>query len=87
MTAPEGQDPEQAPPDPVRDPWRAAMRLALAEAGRAAEGGDVPVGAVVLAPGRAPGGGARGHGPHGRGGPRAPPPPAAPAGPPPPPRP
>ncbi|MFE7764247.1 tRNA adenosine(34) deaminase TadA [Streptomyces sp. NPDC057438] len=35
-------------PDPVRDPWRAAMRLALAEAGRAAEGGDVPVGAVVL---------------------------------------
>ncbi|SOD76313.1 tRNA(adenine34) deaminase [Streptomyces sp. 1222.2] len=26
------------------------MRLALAEAGRAAEGGDVPVGAVVLAP-------------------------------------
>ncbi|CBG71785.1 putative deaminase [Streptomyces scabiei 87.22] len=37
-------------PDPVRDPWRAAMRLALAEAGRAAEGGDVPVGAVVLSP-------------------------------------
>lgn len=36
--------------DPVRDPWRAAMRLALAEAGRAAEGGDVPVGAVVLSP-------------------------------------
>ncbi|NEB61968.1 nucleoside deaminase [Streptomyces diastaticus] len=34
----------------MRDPWRAAMRLALAEAGRAAEGGDVPVGAVVLAP-------------------------------------
>ncbi|WP_076975347.1 tRNA adenosine(34) deaminase TadA [Streptomyces sp. M1013] len=26
------------------------MRLALVEAGRAAEGGDVPVGAVVLAP-------------------------------------
>ncbi len=26
------------------------MRLALAEAGRAAQGGDVPVGAVVLAP-------------------------------------
>ncbi|MFF6780892.1 tRNA adenosine(34) deaminase TadA [Streptomyces sp. NPDC012510] len=26
------------------------MRLALAEAGRAAEGGDVPVGAVVLSP-------------------------------------
>ncbi|MGC0383654.1 tRNA(adenine34) deaminase [Streptomyces sp. SAI-129] len=34
----------------MRDPWRAAMRLALVEAGRAAEGGDVPVGAVVLAP-------------------------------------
>ncbi|MEW2553014.1 tRNA adenosine(34) deaminase TadA [Streptomyces zhihengii] len=36
-------------PDPVRGPWEAAMRLALAEAGRAAAGGDVPVGAVVLA--------------------------------------
>lgn len=36
--------------DPVRDRWRAAMRLALVEAGLAAEGGDVPVGAVVLAP-------------------------------------
>ncbi|MFE9097950.1 tRNA adenosine(34) deaminase TadA [Streptomyces sp. NPDC007264] len=35
-------------PDPVRDRWRAAMRLALDEAGRAVEGGDVPVGAVVL---------------------------------------
>ncbi len=34
----------------MRDRWRAAMRLALAEAGRAASGGDVPVGAVVLAP-------------------------------------
>ncbi|MYV37823.1 tRNA-specific adenosine deaminase, partial [Streptomyces sp. SID1328] len=34
----------------MRDPWRAAMRLALAEAGRAALGGDVPVGAVVLGP-------------------------------------
>ncbi|MFK4544007.1 tRNA(adenine34) deaminase [Streptomyces tendae] len=34
----------------MRDRWRAAMRLALVEAGRAAEGGDVPVGAVVLAP-------------------------------------
>lgn len=34
--------------DPVRDRWRAAMRLALDEAGRAVEGGDVPVGAVVL---------------------------------------
>lgn len=38
------------PPDPVRDPWRAAMRLALDEASQAVRGGDVPVGAVVLAP-------------------------------------
>ncbi|RAJ73773.1 tRNA(adenine34) deaminase [Streptomyces sp. PsTaAH-137] len=37
-------------PDPVRDPWRPAMRQALAEAGLAAAGGDVPVGAVLLAP-------------------------------------
>ncbi|WP_049715912.1 tRNA adenosine(34) deaminase TadA [Streptomyces caatingaensis] len=36
-------------PDPVRDPWRAAMRTALEEAGRAPATGDVPVGAVVLA--------------------------------------
>lgn len=36
--------------DPVRGPWRPAMRLALAEAGRAALAGDVPVGAVVLGP-------------------------------------
>ncbi|MFG2333610.1 tRNA adenosine(34) deaminase TadA [Streptomyces sp. NPDC048604] len=36
--------------DPVRDPWRAAMRLALAEADAAALGGDVPVGAVLLGP-------------------------------------
>ncbi|GAA3866141.1 tRNA adenosine(34) deaminase TadA [Streptomyces lannensis] len=35
-------------PDPVRDRWRAAMRLALDEAGLAVAGGDVPVGAVVL---------------------------------------
>ncbi len=35
-------------PDPVRDRWRAAMRLALDEAGLAVRGGDVPVGAVVL---------------------------------------
>lgn len=34
--------------DPVRDPWRDAMLLALAEAGRAVPAGDVPVGAVVL---------------------------------------
>ena len=37
-------------PDPVRDPWREPMRLALAEAARAPETGDVPVGAVVLGP-------------------------------------
>lgn len=36
--------------DPVRDRWRASMRLALAEAELAAQGGDVPVGAVVLSP-------------------------------------
>jgi tRNA(adenine34) deaminase len=36
--------------DPVRDRWRAPMRLALAEAGLAVGGGDVPVGAVVLSP-------------------------------------
>lgn len=35
-------------PDPVRDPWRASMLLALDEAARAARSGDVPVGAVVL---------------------------------------
>ncbi|MYU06777.1 nucleoside deaminase [Streptomyces sp. SID8366] len=34
----------------MRDPWRDAMRLALAEAGAAVRGGDVPVGAVVLSP-------------------------------------
>ncbi|MFG2872888.1 tRNA adenosine(34) deaminase TadA [Streptomyces sp. NPDC048338] len=37
-------------PDPVRDPWRDTMRRALAEADLAALAGDVPVGAVVLAP-------------------------------------
>lgn len=37
-------------PDPVRDPWLAPMRLALAEAEQAVLGGDVPVGAVVLSP-------------------------------------
>ncbi len=36
-------------PDPVRDRWREPMRLALDEARRAVPGGDVPVGAVVLA--------------------------------------
>ncbi len=39
-----------AAPDPVRDPWREAMRLAIAEADAAAPAGDVPVGAVVLGP-------------------------------------
>ncbi|WP_328537919.1 tRNA adenosine(34) deaminase TadA [Streptomyces sp. NBC_00344] len=34
--------------DPVRDPWAVPMRRALAEAGLAALGGDVPVGAVLL---------------------------------------
>ncbi|MFG2599496.1 tRNA adenosine(34) deaminase TadA [Streptomyces sp. NPDC048462] len=51
--APHPQDPPQpldAPRDPVRDPWRVAMRRALDEADRAAAAGDVPVGAVVLAP-------------------------------------
>lgn len=43
-------DGTRAAPDPVRDPWRDAMRLALAEAGAAVRGGDVPVGAVVLSP-------------------------------------
>lgn len=36
--------------DPVRDPWRAPMRLALDEAARAASAGDVPVGALLLDP-------------------------------------
>nr|AFD20736.1 cytidine/deoxycytidine deaminase [Streptomyces rimofaciens] len=35
-------------PDPVRDPWVAPMRAALAEAAAAPATGDVPVGAVVL---------------------------------------
>ncbi|WP_374119413.1 tRNA adenosine(34) deaminase TadA [Streptomyces sp. RKAG290] len=42
--------PHEAPHDPVRGPWRAAMRRALDEADLAAAAGDVPVGAVVLAP-------------------------------------
>jgi len=42
------QTPQPDPVDPVRDRWRAAMRLALDEAQRAVRGGDVPVGAVVL---------------------------------------
>lgn len=35
-------------PDPLRDPWAPAMRLALAEAQLALPSGDVPVGAIVL---------------------------------------
>ncbi|MEU6441419.1 nucleoside deaminase [Streptomyces sp. NPDC047046] len=35
-------------PDPVRDPWRPAMRAALAEAAEAAGAGEIPVGALVL---------------------------------------
>jgi tRNA(adenine34) deaminase len=35
-------------PDPLRDPWAPAMRLALAEADLALPSGDVPVGAIVL---------------------------------------
>ncbi|GAA1359189.1 tRNA adenosine(34) deaminase TadA [Streptomyces beijiangensis] len=37
-------------PDPLRDPWTGPMRLALDEAEQAARSGDVPVGAVLLAP-------------------------------------
>ncbi|MFC5908141.1 nucleoside deaminase [Streptacidiphilus monticola] len=37
-------------PDPVRDKWHPAMRLALAEAALAPATGDVPVGAIVLGP-------------------------------------
>lgn len=47
--------------DPLRDPWRPAMRRALAEAEAARETGDVPVGAVVLGPG-GPDGAPLGHG-------------------------
>jgi tRNA(adenine34) deaminase len=36
--------------DPVRTRWEPAMRLALAEAALAPATGDVPVGALVLAP-------------------------------------
>ncbi len=43
--------PEESPlSDPVRDPWRTAMTLALSEAAAAARSGDVPVGAVLLSP-------------------------------------
>ncbi|MEV0090644.1 tRNA adenosine(34) deaminase TadA [Streptomyces sp. NPDC050738] len=36
--------------DPLRDPWTGPMGLALDEAAAAARAGDVPVGAVLLAP-------------------------------------
>lgn len=36
--------------DPVRAPWHTPMRAALEEAVRAPAAGDVPVGAIVLAP-------------------------------------
>ncbi|RLU80655.1 tRNA-specific adenosine deaminase [Streptomyces griseocarneus] len=48
-----GRRPDHRPAsghDPVRDPWHAPMRAALAEAALATGTGDVPVGAVVLAP-------------------------------------
>ncbi|NBM16453.1 tRNA adenosine(34) deaminase TadA [Streptomyces sp. GC420] len=48
MTADPG--PVHDPVDPVRDQWRAPMRLALEEAGSAARAGEVPVGAVLLGP-------------------------------------
>ncbi|KQV15399.1 MULTISPECIES: tRNA adenosine(34) deaminase TadA [unclassified Kitasatospora] len=37
-------------PDPVRDRWTDAMRLAIDEAALATATGDVPVGALVLGP-------------------------------------
>jgi tRNA(adenine34) deaminase len=45
-----GREPGTRRPDPVRDRWRAAMRHALDEAERAVQGGDVPVGALLLDP-------------------------------------
>ncbi|WP_155071277.1 tRNA adenosine(34) deaminase TadA [Streptomyces taklimakanensis] len=50
MNVPPPSDPTAAPADPLRDPWRPAVRRALEEAARAPETGDVPVGAVVLGP-------------------------------------
>ncbi|MBL1096397.1 tRNA adenosine(34) deaminase TadA [Streptomyces coffeae] len=50
MTDPLTGIPPGPDPDPLRDPWRTPMRLALEEAVRAPETGDVPVGAVVLGP-------------------------------------
>ncbi|AJE84202.1 tRNA-specific adenosine-34 deaminase [Streptomyces albus] len=40
--------------DPLRDPWRTAMGLALEQARLAVPGGDVPVGAVLLGPDGSP---------------------------------
>ena len=53
---PEPQDREPQPPEPMSD--EVAMRLALAEARRAAKLGEVPVGAVVISGGKVVG---RGH--------------------------
>lgn len=50
MTDPNAPTDHTTATDPLRDRWRAPMRLALAEAERAVAGGDVPVGAVVLSP-------------------------------------
>ncbi|WP_406452578.1 tRNA adenosine(34) deaminase TadA [Streptomyces sp. NBC_00876] len=50
MTEPAHPHHPSPPHDPLRDPWRAPMRRALDEADLAAAAGDVPVGAVVLAP-------------------------------------
>ncbi|MEV6103213.1 tRNA adenosine(34) deaminase TadA [Streptomyces sp. NPDC051940] len=47
---PGSAEPHDTAADPVRAPWAAPMRLALAEARAALETGDVPVGAVVLGP-------------------------------------
>ncbi|MCT2589394.1 tRNA adenosine(34) deaminase TadA [Streptomyces sp. N2-109] len=51
--APSRHTPGERVPDPVRDPWLTPMRIALGEAVRARETGDVPVGALVLGPGGA----------------------------------
>ncbi|MFI9050710.1 nucleoside deaminase [Streptomyces sp. NPDC053427] len=48
MTVPPSIPDASPVPDPLRDPWIAPMRRALAEAARAPGTGDVPVGAVVL---------------------------------------
>ncbi|MEV5480517.1 MULTISPECIES: nucleoside deaminase [Streptomyces] len=48
MTVPPSASLPSPAPDPLRDPWIAPMRQALAEAARATGTGDVPVGAVVL---------------------------------------